>query len=140
VRLEAARLNGKCTIQLIESLLDMVSNLTKKVTHLKNCNTLLKQETTNLHSVIEASPRLPSKYIPKEQCILPVEVSHKDVAYIERVPTAASSLKHCLQPLNCRTGMSLWLEFRPQSLHLYLIMTNLKPLRTERRQPPHASG
>jgi hypothetical protein len=59
--IEAVRLNGKCTIQLIESLVDLVSNLTKEVTHLKHA--LLKQEIQNLYKVIEASSRIPPKYI-----------------------------------------------------------------------------
>jgi hypothetical protein len=71
----------------------MVRNPTKEITHRKNDNALLKQEIKNLHSVIEASPRLPSKYIPKEQCIPPAEVCHKDAAYIKRVPTAAFSVQ-----------------------------------------------
>jgi hypothetical protein len=43
-QLEAVRLNGKSSIQLTESLVDMVSNLTKEVTHLKQDNVLIKQE------------------------------------------------------------------------------------------------
>jgi hypothetical protein len=55
-QLEAVRLNGQCTIQLVESLRDMVSKLTKEITHLKNDNMLLKREIKNLHSLIDASP------------------------------------------------------------------------------------
>jgi hypothetical protein len=88
-KLEAIRLNGKSTIQLIESLVDMVSNLTKEVTHLKQDNALLKQEIKYLHQVIEASLRLPAKYIAKEQHILPAEMSRKDASNVVRVPTAA---------------------------------------------------
>jgi hypothetical protein len=43
-QLESVRDNGKCTVKLIESLVDMVSNLTKEVAHLKNDNVLLQQE------------------------------------------------------------------------------------------------
>jgi hypothetical protein len=90
-QLEAVRLNAKCTVQLIESLVDMVSNLTKEVTHLKSDNVLLKQAIKNLHSIIEASPKLSSQYIPREQGILPPEMSHKDAASIQLVPTATPS-------------------------------------------------
>jgi hypothetical protein len=69
----------------------MVSNLPKEVTHLKQDNSLLKQELKNLHQVIEASPRLPPKYIVKEQHILPAEVSRKGVSNVVRVPTAVLS-------------------------------------------------
>jgi hypothetical protein len=41
-QLEAVRLNGQCTIQPVESLVDMVSKLPKEVAHLKNDNMLLK--------------------------------------------------------------------------------------------------
>jgi hypothetical protein len=90
-QLEAVCLNGQCTIELIESLVDIVSSLTKEVTHLKQDNALPKQEIRNLHKFIEASPRLPPKYIAKEQRILPMEVSQKDATSIEHVPTAALS-------------------------------------------------
>jgi YesN/AraC family two-component response regulator len=85
-QLEAVRLNGQCTIQLMESLVDMVSNLTKEVTHLKQDNSLLKQELKNVHQVIVASPRLRPKYIAKEQRILPAEVSRKGASSVVRVP------------------------------------------------------
>jgi FtsZ-binding cell division protein ZapB len=121
---EAVRLNGQCTIQLIESLVDMVSNLTKEVTHLKEDNSLLKQELRNLHQVIETSPRLPPEYIAKEQRILPAEVSRKGASSVVRVPTAALSTEAlsaapipaatALTELSCRdvaaAGISpLWL-------------------------------
>jgi hypothetical protein len=69
-QLEAVRLNGKCTIQLIETLVDMVSNLTKEVTHLKNDSFLLEQEKF-LHDLIKASPRLSSQYIPRKRGSIP---------------------------------------------------------------------
>jgi hypothetical protein len=59
--LEAIRNNGQCTIDLVQSLMNMVTNLTKEVTDLKNDNTLLKQEIKNLHGLIEASPRSTSQ-------------------------------------------------------------------------------
>jgi hypothetical protein len=109
--LEAVRLNGQCTIQLDESLVDMVTNLTKEVTHLKNDNMLLKQEIKNLHSLIKASPRPPSQYIHREQRIVPAEMSHKDAASIQRVPRAVYLTSCLLTPyllgrprLHCRTG------------------------------------
>jgi hypothetical protein len=71
--------------------MDMVSNLTKEVTQLKQDNAVLKQGLKNLHQVIEASPRLPPKYIAKEQWILPAEVSRKDKSNVVHVPTAALS-------------------------------------------------
>jgi hypothetical protein len=52
---------------------------------------VLKQEMKNRHNVTETTFSLPSKYTPKEQCIMPAEVAHKDASYIERVPTAALS-------------------------------------------------
>jgi hypothetical protein len=70
-----------------------VNNLAKEVTHLKHDNALLKQEIHNLQSVIEVSPRLHPKYIPKEQRILPAEVSRKDASYVEHVPTVALSIE-----------------------------------------------
>jgi hypothetical protein len=42
-QLKAVRLNGQCTIQLVESVMDMVTNLIKEVIHLKNENILLRQ-------------------------------------------------------------------------------------------------
>jgi hypothetical protein len=74
-QLEAVRVNGKCTIQLIESLVDMVNNLAKEVTHLKNDNVLMQQEIKNLHCLIEASPRLPSQCISKEERVSPAKKS-----------------------------------------------------------------
>jgi hypothetical protein len=59
------------------------------VTHLKNDNLMLKQEIKNLHSFIEASPRPPSQHIPREQRTLPAEMSHKEAAGIQCVPSAA---------------------------------------------------
>jgi hypothetical protein len=90
-KLEAIRLNGKCTIELVESLVAMVSNLTKEVTHLKNDNVLLKEEIKNLRSIVEAPSRLPSQSIPREHRILPVEMSHKGAAGNNLVPTATLS-------------------------------------------------
>jgi hypothetical protein len=52
----------------------------------------------------------------------------------EALPTAPIPAVTALT--ESRTGMSLQLEFRPQGLALYLIVTGLKPLRTGRRQPP----
>jgi peptidoglycan hydrolase CwlO-like protein len=88
-QLEAVRNNGQCTIELIQSLVNMVTNVTKEVTELKNDNTLLKREIKNLRSLIEASPRPTSQYITREQRILLPEMSHKDAASIQRVPSAA---------------------------------------------------
>jgi hypothetical protein len=51
-QLEAVRVNGQCTIQLIEPLVDMVSKLTEEVTHLKNGNIFFNQEIENLHSLM----------------------------------------------------------------------------------------
>jgi hypothetical protein len=59
-QLQAIRRNAQCTIELVEPLVDMVTNLSKEVTNLKNDNLLLKQEIKNLHSFIKASPRPPS--------------------------------------------------------------------------------
>jgi hypothetical protein len=67
----------------------MVTNLTKEVTDLKNDNTLLKQEIRNLHGLIEASPRSTTQYITKEQRSLLAEMSHKEAAGAQRVPSAA---------------------------------------------------
>jgi hypothetical protein len=76
-------------MQLVESVVDMVSKLTKEVTHLKKDNILLKQESKDLNSLTEASPRPPSQYIPWEQRVLPAEMFHKDVTSIQLVPAAA---------------------------------------------------
>jgi hypothetical protein len=69
----------------------MVSKITNEVTHLKNDNMLLKREIKNLRSFIVASPRPPSPYIPREQCILPAEMSNKEAASIQSVRTGAFS-------------------------------------------------
>lgn len=90
-KLEAIRLNGKCTIELVESLVGMVSNLTKEVTHLKNDNVLLKEEIKNLRSIIEAPSRLSSQSIPRDLRVLPAEMFHRDVASNLHVPTATLS-------------------------------------------------
>jgi hypothetical protein len=67
----------------------MVTNLTKEVTDLKNDNALLKQEIKNLHGLIEASPWPTSQYFTGEQRFLPAEMSHKEAAGVQRVPSAA---------------------------------------------------
>jgi hypothetical protein len=67
--------------------MDMVTNLTKEVTHFKNNNFLLKQEINNLHSLIEASPWPPSQHILGEQRILPAEMSRKEAASNQLVPS-----------------------------------------------------
>ncbi|PNF20345.1 hypothetical protein B7P43_G12886 [Cryptotermes secundus] len=85
-QLEAIRHNGQCIVQLIESLVDMVTNLAKEVAHSKNDNFLLKEEIRNLHSHVEASPRS-----PREQRILPVETSRKETASNQHMPSAALS-------------------------------------------------
>ncbi|PNF21980.1 hypothetical protein B7P43_G17815 [Cryptotermes secundus] len=85
-QLEAIRYNEKCTVQLIESFVDMVTNLALEVAHLKNDNLLLKEEIRNLHSHVEASPRP-----PREQRILPAETSRKEAASNQRMPSAAIS-------------------------------------------------
>jgi hypothetical protein len=74
---------------LVQSLVNIVTNLTKEVIDLKNDNTLLKQEMKDLHSLIEVSLRPTSQYITREQRILPLEISNKEVASIQRVPSAA---------------------------------------------------
>jgi hypothetical protein len=105
-QLEAIRLNRKCTMQLVESLVDMVSNLTREVAHLKNY-VLLKEEVINLHSIIEASPRLLSPCIPSEQRILPAEISHKDAASYQRVPKATPSTQALSAvPIPARTTLA----------------------------------
>jgi predicted PurR-regulated permease PerM len=78
-----------CTIDLVQSLMNMFTNLTKEVTDLKNDNALLKQEIKNLHGLIEASPRPTSQYITGEQRFLPAEMSHKGAASVQRVLSAA---------------------------------------------------
>jgi hypothetical protein len=103
----------------------MVTNLTKDVIDLKNDNTLLKQEIKDLHSLIEVSLRPTSQYITGEQRILP--------ASIQRVPSAALPSKLLRRP--CRTGTWLLLEFHPLDLQRCVILTDLKPLLTERRRP-----
>jgi hypothetical protein len=62
----------------------MVGKLAAEVTDLKNDNLILKREVNNLHSLIEASHRPHSQYIPREQNVLPA-------ASIQRVPVAPSS-------------------------------------------------
>jgi hypothetical protein len=62
-QLEAIRNHGQCIIEFIQSLVNMITNLTKEVSDLKNDNTLLKQDIKNLHSLIEASPRPTPQYI-----------------------------------------------------------------------------
>jgi hypothetical protein len=66
----------------------MVTNLTKEVIDLKNDNMLLKQQITDLHSLIEVSLRPASQYITREQRILLVEMTNKEGASIQRVPSA----------------------------------------------------
>jgi hypothetical protein len=84
----------------------MISKLTKEVTHLKNNNILLKQEIKNLHRLTEVSPRPLSQYIPREQCILPVEKSNKDAASIQRVPSAALPIQ-ALPAVSIPAGMTM---------------------------------
>jgi hypothetical protein len=67
----------------------MVINLTKEVIDLKNDNTLLKQEIKDVHSLIEVSLRRASRYITREQHILSAEMTNKEAASIQRVPSAA---------------------------------------------------
>jgi hypothetical protein len=67
----------------------MVSKLNKEITRLKNDTILLKQEIKNLHSLIEAFLRPISQYITREQRILPAEMSHKEAASNQGVPSAA---------------------------------------------------
>jgi hypothetical protein len=115
----------------------MVGNLTKEVTNLKQDNALLKHELKNLHQVTGASPRLPPKYIAKEQSILPAELSRKDVFYVERVPIVALSTEAlpaaaALTELSYRDVAAAGIS-PSVSGPLYLIVTGLKPLR--RRQP-----
>jgi hypothetical protein len=102
---------------------------------------LLKQEIKNLHSLIEASPTPAFQYITREQCIVPAEVSHKDVANIQRVPSAALPAE-ALPAISIPAGMTLSYRdvaaagFHPLALQRYLILRDLKPLCTERRPPP----
>jgi hypothetical protein len=140
-QLEAIRNSGQCTIDLTQSLVNMVINLTKEVTDIKNDNTLLKQEIKNLRSLIEASSRPTSQYITSEQRFLPTEMSHKKAASIQSVPSAAlpaEALPAILYLLgrSCCAETLLLLEFHPLDLQRYLTLTDLKLLLTERRPPP----
>jgi hypothetical protein len=84
----------------------MVTNLTKEVTDLKNDNALLKQEIKNLHGLIEASPRPTSQYITGEQSILPAEMSRKEAAGVQHVPSAALPAE-TLPTISIPAGMTL---------------------------------
>jgi hypothetical protein len=84
----------------------MVTNLTKEVTDLKNYNALLKQEIKNLHGLIEASPRPISQYITGEQRLLPAEMSHKEAAGVQRVPSSALPAE-TLPTISIPAGMTL---------------------------------
>ena len=55
VQVETVRLNGVCTLYLIESLTDMVTKLCGEVDHLKNDNAYLKQQLKNLQDAFQAS-------------------------------------------------------------------------------------
>jgi hypothetical protein len=85
--LEAILNNGQCTVDLVQSLVNAVTNLTKEVIDLKNDNTLLKQEIRDLHSLTEVSLSPTSQYITREPRILLAEMSNKDS--IQRMPSAA---------------------------------------------------
>jgi hypothetical protein len=84
----------------------MVINLTKEVTDLKNDNALLKQEIKNLYGLIEASPRPTSQHITGEQRFLPAEMSHKEAAGVQRVPSAALPAE-TLPTISIPAGMNL---------------------------------
>jgi hypothetical protein len=105
-QLEAVRSNEQCTIDLVQSLINIVTNLTKEVTDLKNDNALLKQEIKNLHCLIEASPRPTSQYITGEQRVLPAEMSRKEAAGVQRVPSAALQAE-TLPTISIPAGMTL---------------------------------
>jgi hypothetical protein len=66
----SCRLIGQCVIQLVESLVDMVSKLPTEVSHLNMI--FLKHVIKNLHILTERppSPAPLSRYIPREQRIL----------------------------------------------------------------------
>jgi hypothetical protein len=91
-QLEAVCLNGKCTHKLIESLVDMVANLTKEVTDLKNDNVLLKHEIQDLHALLEASVTLPAQRSHSEQRILPAAVCHMVKPSKQRVSATDQTL------------------------------------------------
>jgi hypothetical protein len=103
---EAVRHNGQCTIQLVESIVDMATNLTREFTHLKNGIVLLRQEINNLHSLIHASPKPTSQYITREQRILLAEMSHKEAASIQHVSSAALPTQ-ALPAISIPAGMTL---------------------------------
>jgi hypothetical protein len=105
-QLEAVRSNGQCTMQLVVSLVDMVSEITEEAAHLNN-SMLLKQEINNLHGLIEASPRPTSQHIPREQCILPAEMSHNHAASVQLVPSEALSTQALpAVPIPARTTLT----------------------------------
>jgi hypothetical protein len=84
----------------------MVTNLTKEVTDLENDKALLKQEIENLHCLIEASPRPTSQYITGEQRFLPADMSNKEPACVQRVPSAALPTE-ALPAISIPAGMTL---------------------------------
>jgi hypothetical protein len=55
-QLETLRINGQSTIELIQTLADMVSKLSNEVACLKNDNVYMKEQIKNLRSLLEASP------------------------------------------------------------------------------------
>jgi hypothetical protein len=62
-QLEAVRVNGQGTIELIQTLLDMVTKLTNEVTHLRTDNVYMKKEIKNSPWPAGGHPKgLPSAY------------------------------------------------------------------------------
>jgi hypothetical protein len=140
-QLQAIRRNGQCTIELVESLVELVTKLTKEVTHLKSDNMILKQEIKNLHSFLEASPRPHSQHIRREQCILPEEMSCKEAASNQPVPSADLHTQ-ALPAVSIPAGTTLSYRdvaaagISPSGPTAPPDPDGFKPLCTERRPPP----
>jgi hypothetical protein len=58
VQLETIRLNGQCAVDLLKLLFDLVHKLNEDVTHLKNDNTSLKLQLSELKESMGTQPRI----------------------------------------------------------------------------------
>lgn len=92
---EAVRLSGQCTIQLIESLVDMVSKLTEDAAHRKN-DMSLSQETENLSSLIEAP--CPGPFLSS--------LLRGNAPWLQRSPTRKRQYSACAFSRDSRPGIA----------------------------------
>jgi hypothetical protein len=79
-QLAAIRINGQGTFKLVQTLMDMVNQLTNEVASLKSDNAYTKNKIKNLRSVLDASPGA----FPQRTCL-------DQLVLASAVPPTASS-------------------------------------------------